>query len=47
MVALWFVKAPLKQTAQKMSKTYNLVWSKLKTCMDIGLFLWGSKNMHF
>ena len=40
MVALWFVKAPLKQMAQKMSKTDSLLWSKLKTCMHIGLFLW-------
>jgi len=27
MVVPWFVKAPLKQTAQKVSKTYSLVWS--------------------
>ena len=47
MVAPWFVEAPLKRIAQNMRKTYSLVWSKLKTCMDIGLSLWGSKSMHF
>ena len=47
MVALWFVGAPLKQKAQNISETYTLIWSKLKTCMHIGLFLWASKNMHF
>jgi len=30
-----------------MSKTYSIVWSKLKTSMDIDLFLCGNKNMHF
>jgi len=34
--SLWFVEAPQIQTAQNMSRTYCLVWSKLKTCMDIG-----------
>jgi len=47
MTAPWFVKAPIKQMAQKMSKTYSLVRSKLKTCMDIGLSFAGSKSTHF
>jgi len=47
MVALWFVKAPLKQTAQMMSNTYSLVCSKLKTCMDIGLFLGAARTCIF
>jgi len=46
-MAPWFVEDPLKRTAQSMTKTYSLVWTRLKRCMDIGLLLCGSKNIHF